>query len=126
MIIKRIYIGSLGNSSSNMKDNIIKSFANDYEFVDMNTVGDLELSAAKKVGLAVREDIDSRGIVLCGNGFGVSKDASVSDDITVINCVNVSQVKSGRLINDARVLALGARMITVEVGFDLVDTFLKY
>ena len=109
-----------------MKDNIIKSFANDYEFVDMNTVGDLELSAAKKVGLAVREDIDSRGIVLCGNGFGVSKDASVSDDITVINCVNVSQVKSGRLINDARVLALGARMITVEVGFDLVDTFLKY
>ena len=125
MTIKKIYIGSLGGSSSNMKANIIEQFSNDYEFIDMNTVGDLEMSAAKKVGFAVVKDLDSRGIVRCGNGFGVSKDASVSDDITVINCVNVSQVKSGRLINDARVLALGARMVTGDVAIDLVKSFLE-
>ncbi len=119
--MKKIYIANVGNSSNELKQSVINHLSN-YQVIDINQIH------SDKVGLKVAEnvlkDLSSVGIIMCGNGFGIAKEASIHDDITVINCIREDQVISGKKINNANILSLGARMITIEEGLALVDTFL--
>lgn len=117
--MKKIYIGSIGNSSKDLK-NAIKDHLNNYNIEEITND-----NVGKNVATTVLNDSNSVGIIMCGNGFGISKDASIHDDITVINCVNKEQVISGREVNDANILALGARLVSIKDALELVDTFLN-
>lgn len=119
--MKKIYIANVGNSSKELKQSI-KKHLNMYDIIDINDLYDENVG--KKLGEYVLKDSNSLGIVLCGNGFGIAKEASIHEDITVINCIREDQVISGKKINNANILALGARMITIDEGLSLVDTFL--
>lgn len=125
MIVKTIYIGSVGGSSAELKQEIIKSIEKEYVVVHVNEQIEDVMLAGSTVAKAVLKDKQALGIVLCGNGFGIAKEASIHDDITVINCINKEQVVSGIKINNGNILALGARMITIDEGLQLVSTFLN-
>ena len=124
-MINTIYIGTLGTSSNKLKDSIKEFLIDNYTVIDVNENLENDLHAGREVSTQVLSNKDSIGIVFCGNGFGISKDASNHDDITVINCVTVSQAMSGRINNDANILALGSRMVSDQVAKDIVHTFLN-
>lgn len=120
-----IYIGGEG-SAVGLK-NLIYTTLNDqgYKVFDLSEKSTSEYGASYWVGKAVSEDDSSRGIVLCGNGFGAQHIVSLHKGIRSINCVSVSQAKSGRIINDANILALGARLLNDSVALNIVETFLN-
>ena len=124
-MIKTIYIGTLGTSSNKLKNSIKEFLIDNYTVIDVNENLENDLHAGREVSTQVLSNKDSIGIVFCGNGFGISKDASIHDDITVINCVTVSQAMSGRINNDANILALGSRMVSDQVAKDIVNAFLN-
>lgn len=121
--MKRIYIGYIG-SGKYFVDQVIEYLEHDYEVININNINPDSI-IGREVAKQVLKDKDSFGIVICGNGFGIAKDAMIHEDIIVIPCVNTSQVKSGRLVNDANVLALGHRLTTFDVAKELIDTFLS-
>ena len=124
-MINTIYIGTLGTSSNKLKDSIKEFLIDNYTVIDVNENLENDLHAGREVSTHVLSNKESLGIVFCGNGFGISKDASIHDDITVINCITVSQAMSGRINNDANILALGSRMVSDQVAKDIVHAFLN-
>ena len=73
---------------------------------------------------AVAHGEAERGIALCGSGVGISIAANRNP---AVRCALVSEPLSARLArehNDANVIALGARMIGIEMAKACVDAFL--
>ncbi len=77
-----------------------------------------------KLASVVADGTAERGIALCGSGIGIS--IAVNRNASV-RCALVSEPLSAtfaRSHNDANVIALGARMIGVEMAKACVDAFL--
>lgn len=77
-----------------------------------------------KLAAAVSSGEASRGIALCGSGIGIS--IAVNRNAGC-RCALVSEPLSARLArehNDANVIALGARLIGIEMAKACVETFL--
>ncbi|NLF29548.1 MAG: ribose 5-phosphate isomerase B [Planctomycetes bacterium] len=65
-----------------------------------------------------------RGIVLGGSGNG---EAIVANRVAKVRCVlcwDLRSARLGRAHNDANVLSLGQRMISIEAALEIVDVFL--
>lgn len=76
------------------------------------------------IARAVAEGRAERGIALCGSGIGIAIAANRHPDI---RCALISEPLSAGLArshNDANVIALGARLIGIEMAKACVDTFL--
>lgn len=66
-----------------------------------------------------------RGVALCGSGIGISMAVNRNP---ACRCALVSEGLSARLSrehNDANVIAMGARLVGIEIAKDCLDTFLK-
>jgi ribose 5-phosphate isomerase B len=71
-----------------------------------------------------RKDCE-RGIVLGGSGNG---EAIVANRLTGIRCAlcwNEESARLGRLHNDANVISIGQRMISIESAFNIVKIWLE-
>lgn len=64
-------------------------------------------------------------IVICGSGNGINMVMNKYNDIRSALCWNNELVQLARLHNNANVLALPARFISLEEAFVFVDTFLS-
>jgi len=80
-------------------------------------------------GYKLAEEVASgrveRGIALCGSGIGISVAVNRHP---ACRCALVSESLSARLArehNDANVIAMGARLIGIEMAKDCLDVFLK-
>ena len=73
---------------------------------------------------AVAEGVCDRGIVLCGTGVGISMAVGKVHGIRCVCCSDTYSAKMSRLHNDANMLALGSRVVGVELAKDIVRTFL--
>ena len=78
---------------------------------------------AFKLGNLVSEDKDSLGILICGNGIGMSIAANKVKGIRCVRAVNKEDAHDGRSHNDANVLAIGANL-DFKIIMDIVDTFI--
>lgn len=79
---------------------------------------------AGKLAQALKDGQTEKGVLICGSGIGISMAANRHAHV---RCALVHDVTGARLTrqhNDANVLALGARLIGVEVAKDCVDAFL--
>lgn len=79
-------------------------------------------------GSAVAEKVvseNTRGIVICGTGIGISIAANKISGARCANCVSPYMAEMSRKHNDANVLALGARILDKENAKTIVDTFLR-
>ncbi len=121
----KIYIGSdvSGNNlKAQVKDYLVSL---NYDVVDLTVDEDDFFVAGYEVGKNVSENNGDVGIAICGNGYGVTHVSSLFPNVRAINAVTVSQAKTGRIVNDANILTLGAKQVTENVAYDIVNTFLN-
>lgn len=75
--------------------------------------------------VSVRDHINELGIVLCGTGIGASITAN---KVNGIRCALVQDQKTAQISkehNDANVLALGGRILSIEEALGIVQTWLN-
>ena len=80
---------------------------------------------ANKVASQVSEKKSDIGILVCGSGNGISMTANKWEGIRCALCWESEISKMSRLHNDANILALPARYITLEEALKSVDEFLN-
>ena len=78
----------------------------------------------RHAGEAVASGEADKGVVICGSGIGISIAANKVKGIRCALCSETLSAKLSRNHNDANVLAMGARLIGLEMGKAIVDAWL--
>ena len=76
------------------------------------------------VGAAVSRGDYEKGLLFCGTGVGISISADKVKGIRAVVCSEPYSAKLSREHNDSNILALGARVVGVELAKMIVDTWL--
>jgi ribose 5-phosphate isomerase B len=71
----------------------------------------------------VEANADSKGIVICGSGNGINMTVNKHQGIRGALCWKKEIAQLAREHNDANILTLPARFITVEEAIEMVDIF---
>ncbi len=79
----------------------------------------------KKAAEAVIRGEVEKAIVICGTGIGISISANKVDGIRCALCSETYSARMSREHNDANVLALGARVLGVDLALEIVETWLE-
>lgn len=79
---------------------------------------------AKKLALSVKKK-SSFGILICGSGIGVSIAANRFKKVRAAVCYNQISASLARKHNNANVLCLGARLISLKNAQKIVYTFIS-
>lgn len=76
----------------------------------------------------VAEDVSSKkteiGIIICGSGNGASMTANKHQHIRAALCWNAEIVSLARQHNDANILSIPARFVSIEEALEMVDVFI--
>ena len=76
------------------------------------------------VGRAVASGEAERGIAVCGSGIGISIACNKVPGIRAALCTSVEMAEMCRRHNNANVVCMGARMISRELAFDIIDKWM--
>ena len=98
-----------------------------YEVLDLGTGGPESVDYpdfGKAVAEAVAGGRARFGVVVCGTGIGISIAANRNPAVRAALCHDHTTAELSRRHNDANILALGGRIIGVEVAKDCARTFL--
>jgi ribose 5-phosphate isomerase B len=79
---------------------------------------------ADRLAAALKEGRAQLGVMACGSGIGIAIAANRYPWIRAAMCYDVTTARLAREHNDANVLALGSRLIGLEVARDCLLTFL--
>ena len=79
---------------------------------------------AQRAANAVASGECERGILCCGTGIGISMAANKVEGIRCACCSDCYSAKMTRLHNDANMLAMGARVVGVDLGRMIAEIFL--
>ena len=71
------------------------------------------------------EGTSSMGVIICGSGNGAAMTANKHKKIRAALCWNKEIVTLSRLHNDANILSLPARFISIPQAISMVKTFLN-
>lgn len=74
---------------------------------------------------AVARGEADRGVVICGTGIGISISANKVPGIRCALCTDPLMARLTREHNDANMLAMGGRIIGIELAKDIVRVFLS-
>lgn len=74
---------------------------------------------------AVTQGKAGQGVLVCGSGIGVSITANRHPGIRAALCHNAETARLSRQHNDANVLAMGERIIGVDVARECLRAFLE-
>ena len=102
--------------------------ADGHEVTDLGTNGPDSVDYPDygyRLAEAVASGSAEKGVALCGSGIGIS--ISVNRN-PACRCALVSEPLSAKLSrehNDANVIAMGARLVGIEIAKDCLDIFLK-
>lgn len=78
----------------------------------------------KKCAEAVAAGEADRGIVCCGTGIGISIAANKVKGIRCALCTNTYMAEMTRKHNDANMLALGGRVLSIEEAEEILNVWL--
>ncbi len=110
-----------------LKEAIKKHFISLYEWKDLGTYSS-ERADYSDFAHLLAEKIAHResefGILICGSGNGVAITANKHKDVRAALCWNTDIAQLARQHNDANILALPARFISVELALKMVQLFL--
>jgi ribose 5-phosphate isomerase B len=87
------------------------------ERVDYPTFGE-------KVAKAVANGECEKGLLFCGSGIGISITANKVKGIRAVVCSEPYSARHSRLHNDTNVLALGSRVVGIELAKMIIDLWL--
>jgi len=65
------------------------------------------------------------GIAICGTGVGISIACNKHKGIRACCCSEASSARLTRQHNNANVICFGARIVSNELAYDIVDTFIN-
>ncbi len=100
----------------------------DYNILDMGTYSDDSVDYpdfAHPVANAVEENKADFGILICGSGNGVAITANKHAGIRAALCWTTELASLARKHNDANILSLPSRFVSVSEGIEMVKTFLS-
>jgi ribose 5-phosphate isomerase B len=80
---------------------------------------------AEKVGLAIKQGVAPRGILICGSGVGVCVAANKIPGIRAGMCHDTYSAHQGVEHDDMNVIVLGARIIGSALAFEVVDAYVQ-
>lgn len=98
-----------------------------YEVLDLGTNGPESVDYpdfADAMAAAIRDGKAQRGILICGTGVGISIAANRHKGLRAALVTDVTTARLSREHNDSNVLALGARVVGIEVAKDCLAAFL--
>lgn len=72
----------------------------------------------------VKENKGTLGIIICGSGNGINMTANKHQEIRSALCWKKEIAELARQHNDANIIALPARFISITEGIEMVDAFL--
>lgn len=101
---------------------------NGYEVRDYGTCGPERVDYCDfgfRVGEAVASGECEKGLVFCGTGVGISISANKVKGIRAVVCSEPYSAKLSREHNNTNILALGARVVGIELAKMIVDVWLK-
>jgi ribose 5-phosphate isomerase B len=81
--------------------------------------------AAQAVAESLRARRAERGILLCGSAIGVCVAANKFPGIRAGTCHDTYSARQGVEHDDLNVLCLGARVVGIELAWEIVQSFLK-
>ena len=121
-----IYIAS-DHAGFSLKEEILR--LTDINFIDLGTNSSESVDypdfASKVVDKVLKND-ESKGILICGSGVGMSIAANRSSKIRAGLAFNKEIAKLMRQHNNANILVLPGRFIDVHEALKCVDNFLSY
>lgn len=80
---------------------------------------------AQKLSKAIQKQKISAALIICGTGIGVSIAANKAKDIRCALCSEEYSARMSRMHNNANMLALGARVIGLDMAISIVNTWLS-
>ena len=98
-----------------------------YEVIDRGPDSDDRVDYpdfAVKVGKDVQSGAADRGVLVCGTGIGMALAADKMAGIRAANIVRVDFAELCRQHNDANVITLSGRFVSLEENEAILDTFL--
>ena len=127
-MFKKIFLSS-DHAGFELKEKV-KSFLidNNFEYEDLGC-SSLEPvdypDFAKLLSQKIKDKNNSKGILFCGTGIGISMAANRFSHIRAALCTNVEMASKSRKHNDANVLALGGRILEEKLAMEIVKEFLQ-
>ena len=111
-----------------LKEAIKEKLINEgHEVIDVGTDSTESVDYPKyghAVGRLVASGEAERGIAVCGSGIGISIACNKVPGIRAALCTSVEMAEMCRRHNNANVLCMGARMISQELAFDIIDKWM--
>ena len=104
-----------------------KMAAAGHEMIDVGTDSTESVDYPKyghAVGRAVADGSAERGIAICGSGIGISIACNKVPGVRAALCTSTEMAEMCRRHNNANVICMGARMISEELAFAMVDTWM--
>jgi ribose 5-phosphate isomerase B len=120
-----IYIGS-DHAGVDLKTLIKEHFEGRFDFVDVGTFTSESVDYpdfAHKVAENVLADESSKGILICGTGNGMAMTANKHAGIRAALCWAPEIAALAKQHNNANVIVLPARFITVEKAIETLNAF---
>ena len=74
---------------------------------------------------AVANNTVDFGVIICGTGIGMSMTANKVNGVRAANCMTTEMARMARFHNDANVITLGARLISLEQAKEFIKVFLE-
>ncbi len=100
----------------------------EYQILDFGTYSDESVDYpdfAYPAAEAVAAGIADFGVLICGTGTGMSITANKLTGIRAASCTSVEMAQMARKHNNANVLAIGSRIIDLELAKQIVKEFLE-
>ncbi len=123
----RIVIGS-DHAGLKLKDELKRFLQEEqHDVIDAGTQSSVPVDypdIAQAVATSVADKSAERGILICGSGVGVSVAANKFRGIRAGLCHDTYSAHQGVEHDDMNILVMGARVIGVELGKDLVRIYL--
>jgi ribose 5-phosphate isomerase B len=126
MSIQKIFLGNDHAGPKYVQE--IKTYleSKGFEVEHLGSFGDESVDYpdfGEKVGRAVVGNEGTKGVVICGTGIGISIAANKVRGIIAANCRDEQMAELSRQHNNANVLGLGARFVSLETAKKILDAF---
>ncbi len=111
-----------------LKKKIILEFEKRHKFLDLGpfTIDSVDYpDFAKKLSDNIDKNKFEKGVLICGSGIGMSMVANRFKNVRAALCLNNEMAKLARQHNNANVLVLGSRLISVEEAIKCLIVFLE-
>ena len=123
----KIVVGS-DHAAYELKEAIKEKLINEgHEVIDVGCDSPESVDYPKyghAVGRTVASGEAERGIAVCGSEIGISIACNKVPGIRAALCTSVEMAEMCRRHNNANVVCMGARMISQELAFDIIDTWM--